>query len=286
MRRIFNISVIAIVSVWLCGCYTNTPIMPNSNSITLALGSTDARTSLGDLDEKNKRKIFWSEGDCVALNGQTSLSGQIDDENRGVAIFSFVNRIEYPYSILYPAEFYKDATTITLPKKQAYTVGSFATNTAPMATYASDEIPIPTLHHLTGIIKLSIRQSTNEDFAKHLLHSIEYVRFEGNDGEQMWGDFTIDYASATISPIETTTDTKKVYAMVESDIEEGEVMEVFIVVPARKYEKGFTVRIMDSENHFMKLRKESAFELSKGEIYSLPEVAFEPKFTTIDVDIN
>ena len=284
MKRFFNILVVVTASVLLCGCYGDTSLTPHDSSIILAL--PDTRTSLGDLDENNKRKIFWSEGDCIALNGETSSSAQIDNENKSEAKFSFANRIEYPYSILYPAEFYKDATTITLPKKQLYRAGSFATNTAPMATFVADDTVTPSLHHLTGIIKLNIRQSKNEKFASHLLHSIIYVQFDGNNKEQLWGDFTIDYTSASLTPTEATPDNRKVYAMVESDIVEGEILEVFIVVPARLYEKGFTVRIMDSDGHFMKLKKESAFELSPGEIYSMPEVAFEPTFTTISIEIN
>ena len=147
------------------------------------------KTSLGELVD-GKRKVYWCEGDKVNINGIASTSTTLSEDKR-TATFDFDAVLNYPYSVLYPAEMYKDAQTITLPAVQASAENTFADGASPMAAYQSEKGDI-VMHHLAGVVHLQVKLPEG---SKHGIHALNRVEFRGNAGEQVAGDFTIVFST-------------------------------------------------------------------------------------------
>ena len=57
-------------------------------------------------------KVTWSVGDAINVNGTVSNALS---EAGAIATFSFRKELSTPYKAVFPADLYKDATTVTLP---------------------------------------------------------------------------------------------------------------------------------------------------------------------------
>ena len=120
MRKIFK-TVAALAVVIFASCTNelmneiNAPI--DSETTVVGVGFVESKTYLGDL-VNGARKVYWSDGDQIAINGNESTQIAIS-ENKNFAEFTFAGTLDYPYSVLYPASAYVDASTISLPAVQA-----------------------------------------------------------------------------------------------------------------------------------------------------------------------
>ena len=301
MRKILN-SIAALALVMFVGCVQDvieepsspvetpeetpaeTPVektvitveLPSDDSVTPS--SASLKTSLGELVD-GKRKVYWCEGDQININGVTSSTMTLSDDGK-TATFEFNADLEHPYSVLYPAEMYKDAQTITLPATQAAADNTFAEDSSPMAVYQSEEGKI-VLHHLAGVLRLQIKLPEG---SKHGIHALNRVEFRGNAGEQVSGDFTIDYEAVTITSTSTEEADQKVVAMVEKTLSSEAITEVFVVVPALRYEQGFTVRMVDAVGHYMDISS-GDITIQAGEVKAMPVVSFVPHGTLVEVEI-
>ena len=280
MRKIFK-TVAALAVVIFASCTNelmnenNAPI--DSETTVVGVGFVESKTYLGDLVD-GSRKVYWSDGDQIAINGNESTEIAIS-ENKNFAEFTFVGDLDYPYSVLYPASAYVDASTISLPAVQAAADGTFATNCAPMSCVAQEGEPIA-LHHLTSVVRLQVKLPAESEHAGHKLAKIE---FRGKAGEQVSGQFAIDYAAATLTATSTADADKVVTTRVDKTLS-NDAIDVFVVVPAGKYTEGFSVRFIDNKGHYMDIAT-NTITLTKGDIKSMPVVEFAPTGTLVGVEI-
>jgi len=280
MKKIFSTSAV-LALVLFAGCTKDNfnQAGPVTGGSTLTINIEGTKTHLGDL-ENGFRKVYWNEGDQIKAGDFTSTSITISDSNPSSATFDFEgSNLVFPCNVLYPAEMWKDASTITLPAVQAAAKGSFGADASPVAAVA-DGAESPSLKHLAGAIRLRITASDEEHTR------LRRVEIRGGAGEQMSGDFTIDYAAATLAPASTADADKVVAARVSQTLRTDEAIDVFIVVPAREYTNGFTVTLIDEAGHYMEQQKVGGVTIGKGEIYALPELPFVPIDTRIDVEIS
>ena len=280
MRKIFK-TVAALAVVIFASCTNelmnenNAPI--DSETTVVGVGFVESKTYLGDLVD-GARKVYWSEGDQIAINGNESTKIVIS-ENKNFAEFTFVGDLDYPYSVLFPASAYVDPSTISLPAVQAAADGTFATNCAPMSCVAEEDEPIA-LHHLTSVVRLQVKLPAESEHAGHKLAKIE---FRGKAGEQVSGQFAIDYAAATLAAT-STADADKVVTTKVGKILSNDAIDVFVVVPAGEYTEGFSVRFIDNKGHYMDIATKT-ITLTKGDIKSMPVVEFVPTGTLVGVEI-
>ncbi len=280
MKKIFR-AVAALAVVAFAGCTTdlnNEVVAPGVGGTTVTVGIADTKTYLGELVD-GARKVYWHNGDQIAINGVASTEVVLNEEKTS-ATFTFESVLNYPYSVLYPAEMYKDATTITLPAVQASATGSFGGDAAPMAAYAEAEGTV-TLHHLAGVVRLQVTLPAESTHGHHELNKVE---FRGKAGEQVSGDFAIDYAALTLTGLSTAEADKVVTAKAFKGLAAGETDDVFIVVPAQEYAQGFTVRLIDDAGHYMDIASK-AMTIEAGEIKAMPVVEFVPTGTLVGVEI-
>ena len=228
------------------------------------------KTTLGPSDGSS-RKVFWSDGDRICINGTVSdaLSGVPAESSS--ATFSFSSAPSAPYSLLYPASFYKNSNTVTLPATQTYAAGSFTTGTEPLVGYAASAGDPVTMKHLCSVVQLKIKKHPDVS-----LGTIKKITFRGNAGEQITGNFTVTYSAATLTATSSAEADKVLQYNLSQSLSVSSALEVYLVVPARTYASGFTVVIEDDTQRIMTMTKPSAATLTAGKIVKMSEFAFMP----------
>lgn len=261
------------------GCKKEEDTEKQLTVLTVGLPESGERTSLGGLVDGN-RSVYWSNGDQMALNGTASnpLSGIGDAVSS--AVFSFPGVINPPFNLLYPASFYKNSTTITLPANQSYVPGSFASNTLPMAGYANSAGSKISLSHLAAIVHLQIKKDADVESG-----NLEKITFKGNNGEQVCGDFTIDYSARTLTSASDDTADKALTMNLSQPLSESTALDIFLVVPCGTYSQGFSVTLEDAAHRTMTKTKSASIDLSAGASTKMPEFTFVPSSTATEFGI-
>ena len=272
MKKIF----FAIVSTLLmAGCAKENlvePMGPQDGVTVLTAGTPSTKTIL-----QNDQKVLWTNGDKINVNSVESNALAIEEDAVATATFTIPGTLSNPYKALFPASIYKDAQTVTLPAVQAYAENSFGATAAPMAAYQANGNNL-SFKHLCAVLKLTIKKAEDA-------HDIMYVEFSGKNDEQVCGDFSIDYQKAELTGVSTSTSAKKVRCNVYNELSE-EGLVVYLVVPAVEYASGYTIKVVDTEGHYMEKSKASGQTLEKGKIYDMPAFDFAPTGTEFNVGIT
>ncbi len=246
------------------------------------------RTALGESVD-GTRKLHWTSGDRIAANGIASKEAILSGEKPTSATFEFAATLNYPLNILYPPTIYSDTESVVLTRVQDFAEGTVATNTLPMATKVENMGDAVRLHHLAAVVHLQLKASPTTGN-----NAVRKVEIRGRRNEQMSGEFTIDYATSTLTPtvfIEPTAEnTEGILALVTGSRVLGElstdtITDVFVVVPAQEYADGFTVRVINELGHYMDKEKTSGVTLTNGEIYKLPPFEYIPTGTIVKVEL-
>ena len=244
---------------------------PQDGVTVLTAGTPSTKTVL-----QNDQKVLWTNGDKINVNGVESNALEIEEAS-ATATFKIPGTLSNPYKALFPASIYKDAQTVTLPAVQTYAENSFGATAAPMAAYQANGNNL-SFKHLCAVLKLTIKKEVDA-------HDIMYVEFSGKNDEQVCGDFSIDYQKAELTGVSTSTSAKKVRCNVYNELSE-EGLVVYLVVPAVEYASGYTIKVVDTEGHYMEKSKASAQTLEKGKIYDMPAFDFAPTGTEFNVGIT
>lgn len=263
----------------LAGCLKEQPAAEINQGSTLEVSiapetpaAPEVKTHLGAA-ENNKRKVYWSDGDAIRVNGVASNALAEQGETASSAVFQFASPLgAAPYNILYPAGIYTDATHVTLPASQTYKSGGFADGMFPMAGYSADGTNI-SVNHLCAILKLNILRDSGAGADEHDLVS---ASFRGLQGEQVSGTFAIDYQNATLTGSSAAAADQVVKVTKVFTTSTATPVSYYIVVPARTYAGGIAVDIQDKGGHMMTLSKTSSFTLQAGKLYDLSALPFVP----------
>ncbi|MBO7071245.1 MAG: hypothetical protein J6W09_08135, partial [Bacteroidales bacterium] len=240
----------------------------------------ETKTQLGD-DGSKTHKVYWSNGDKIAVNGTASdaLDGLSGTEQK--TTFSFSGTLSTPYNVVYPASIYTDATHVTLPAVQTYDADSFADGMFPMAGYSVDGSSI-TLKHLCAVLKVSVKRATSGTIDED---NIVAVRFKGLNNEKVNGSFEINYETPALTPASSFGSEVEV-RVVKNQATSATAIDYYLVVPAREYGHGFEVIVQDASGHIMtKTAAASGKTLVAGKLYTLPEFEFKPTDTEVGVVI-
>ena len=191
-----------VLPLLLVGCQkeatTDTPL--NAGTTTLSISLEESKTALGSKSD-GIYPTYWSEGDCIAVNGEKSNEVNINPQNKAHATFSVDKVLDYPYFITYP---YTASTTTNSPKvtflaEQSYKEGSFAEGSAPMCGYVAAKSDNIALKHLAGILRFAIRDS------KGLNTELKKVTI--NSSKALAGEFEVDCQNGTIAPTANSSKT-------------------------------------------------------------------------------
>ena len=233
------------------------------------------KTVLGDAED-GVRQVLWCKGDKIAVNGIESESLDIES-TASSAEFAFVGEISAPYSVLYPSSMVKDAKTITFPSSQKAVNGdNIVSGSLPMAGYS--EMMDVRMGQLCGILGVRLKAGTDTEI-------IRYIEVSSNGGEQLYGDFTVDFQECSLSPA-NETENQNVIRMEVQDELSGEGARVFnVILPAGTYSNGFTVKVVDENGQAMKKSISGSRELVAGKLMLMPVLTFEPNSVETGVEI-
>ncbi len=279
MIKAFPIAAAAAALALACACEMTVELQaPEAETtvLTVALANT-TRTTLGP-SAGGERKVYWSDGDRLCLNGVTSDALADVPAESSSATFTFAGVLSAPYKLLYPASFYKNESTITLPAVQSYAAGSFAPGAEPLAGYTASAGAPVSLGHLCSIIQISILKD-----AGVAVGNIATVKFSGRNGEQVCGDFTIDYEAPSISPAGSGSE---LTLNVGQPLSESIPLDLYLVVPSGSYDNGFTVTIEDDAQRSMAKMKSSAITLTAGRLTAFPSFTFVPSAYATEFELD
>lgn len=250
----------------------NEPVEPASDITVLevSLAADATKTHLG-ASAGGQRPVYWSEGDQLSLNGTASVALSGVGEAATSASFTFPGVLNTPFNLLYPASFYKDAGTITIPATQTWVPGGIATNTMPMAGYQATAGAQANISHLGAIVHLQVKKDAGVSASR-----LASVCFSGGAGEQVSGDFSINYEDGKLTSASSAEADKQLTLVVNQNLSESDVLDVFLVVPARTYESGFKVVLTDEYARTMTKARSSSIDLTPGKLVKMPEFTFVP----------
>ena len=192
---------VAVVAPLLAfmGCQNDmtTETIHQAGKTTLSISLAQSRTSLGEKVGDNY-PTYWSEGDCISVNGVESKEVIINPDDASRATFTIDKVMEYPYSITYPhtANSTKESPKVVFAAEQSYTEGSFVNGSAPMCGYVEQKSNSIQLNHLAGILRFALH---SEDGVDTSLKSVTI-----NASKALSGEFVVDCQNATITPTENS----------------------------------------------------------------------------------
>ena len=246
MKKVLFFAALAACLFTACQKEMNAPA-----GTTLTASILQTRTSL-----QSDMKVFWSAGDQIFVNGQVSKPVTAAGAS---ASFQFDAALSAPFKAVYPAAFTQDGEVITLPAEQAAADGTFADGVAPMIAYAESGNTLQ-FKHVAAYIRVPVKSAK----------TITSVTLTGNNGEQICGDFAVDFAAGTVATTDATDENRAVKVLVGKS-----EATLVIAVPAATYGKGFTLTAEDADGKKMEYVKASTAELVAGQVNTLPQVVFE-----------
>lgn len=217
--------------------------------------------------------VLWKDGNKINVNGEESTALSLAVPSASAEFTLGV--ISLPYKALYPASAYTSASTLTLPYTQEYTSGSFADGAAAMYAYTTEGNNL-SFHHLTCIVKVSVTRASSDPDT----HDIKYVEFRSNGAEKVSGLFSIDYTTGELTPSGAAGDTDNA-VRVTGSVSTASGADFYIAVPANTYASGFTVKVCDTEGHYMEKSKGASTALEAGHIHPMAAFEFVPTHTEV-----
>lgn len=250
MRRI-SIFLVAVLAL-SCAKTQEEPVAPPTDG-----RGTVLKASLSPLTKTaiDGVMVSWTEGDAICVNGQESAP---ITQGGASAQFAFESSLDAPYEAVYPASLFKDATTVTLP-------AIWNPFQVPLYGYLESGDMIG-FHSLACIIKLSVTADTET--------TLSSVVFKPLGGEQVSGDFTIDYATGTLTPTSSADSDKSVKVIVGQAMS-ATPLTVYLPVPPGEYPYGYDIEFVSAENTVMRRRVDPR-TLVAGQLRSMPQLSFVP----------
>lgn len=226
-----------------------------------------ARTTL--VDNGETYSVNWTSNDVISVNGQESIALTVDAANAKKAKFTFASELTTPYHSVYPASAYKaeslaDGTaTVVIPAVQTYAEKNFDPAAAIMLGYSEIAGSLAFEH---AVAYMQIKVTTSDGAA------VKMVSIKGNSNETMSGEFTANFADATL--VNDSKDGSSVAVVCEGGFESGK--DVIIAIPARNYEAGVSVTLTDVNGKTKLLKATVEFNAVAGVVYST-EMELKPK---------
>lgn len=236
---------------------TGTPSKIPENKVEIFIPET-SRTVLG---EKNGDyyPLYWSEDDCIAINGVASQNIEIDKENSSRAIFCFEeNLLEYPYKIIYPHSDINSANDpkVYFPTEQSYVEGSFTPRSVPMCGYVAKRGDQVKMKHLAGLLRFEMLAETEGV-------GLSTITISSESGRKLSGEFTVDIVSGDLNPTPNTY-TSITYTLPEGYMLSTKKANVFYIsVPARSLGT-CSIIFTTTKNNTMKMKWSSSGSMTPG----------------------
>ncbi len=242
------------------------PILDGAKSRIQLSVENNTRTILAPGNGDGVRKVLWTAGDKVNINGCDSRPLTLSSDSE-TATFLFDELLDLPYNIIYPASIYSGDYEVNLPATQGYQEGSFGVGAAPAVghVYSTDGA---SLKNLCAVLQIRVKAGAQPV-------ALNRLTFTGANDEQVCGKFSLDYINARISGTSTADSTRSVALNLNGVSLSQEGTAFYIVVPEGTYEKGFSVKLEDTNGKSMTIAKTSSIEMLKSKIVVMPAFTYD-----------
>ena len=267
MKNINLFATAFAVLVLAAGCskvleVNNDTTLPVGDATIVKAGFEQTKTQL----QSDGKKVYWESGDAIAINGEASEALSISSP-AAEAEFSFSATLADEKNAVYPSSIWVSEGTVCLSAEQpAGTNMSFGQNALPMVAYTASGNSL-TFKHVSAVIKVQLKAGATTD-------PISYVEFAGNNGEQVSGNFSVDYSTGVLTPSPAFDAVDQKITVSVGKTLSSDASSVYIAVPPQNYTKGFTIKVVDQAGVTM-TKRVGAVTLKAGKIYPTPVSEFE-----------
>lgn len=221
---------------------------PETVSLEVAApGGELSRTWLEANQYGSTLPVYWSDGDCISVNGVTSSPVSVSAGEKLTAFTFKVRNISAPFNLFYPAgclsSFDEDNAMmqIQVPASQDYVEDSFANGAAMLYGWSDDASSMVTLKNLCGAVCITLRDAQETDV-------VSSFTLTSLGDEPIAGSFTLDASSGALTPVSGVKTVSLV--LPEGGVQLTPEGKRFIMtVPAGSYPSGFCFRLTDAGRH-------------------------------------
>lgn len=243
-----------------------------SGTITVSLPEAVTKTVLGG-KAAGKYPTIWQEGDCLQLNGYSSLPLSAEAAGGASAGFVFRDGLAAPFNLLYPVSGEKDL--VVFPATQSYVKDSFDPAATPMWG-ASESYTDVTLKHLSSLVRISIKTEKER--------VLKGITLTALGGESISGSFRagVDEKGAfngSLIPENGTADVFYSFGEEGLHLGAGETVVAYISIPVGSYSQGFKAVVKSAAYEYRQLNFFGAGRsITPGKVLEFPDKTFEDCF--------
>lgn len=276
-----SITAFCLFGLFLCSC--NREELPegvDNQDLVLHAGlvSVQSKTWLDSegSGENLTRKVYWSDGDRINVNGQNSLPISVPEGTKvGEADFH-LRSVDGPYNVIYPHDIVMDETydeegkiTINLSSTQTYHPTTFASGSAVM--YAYSETEDVSLKNLCAAVRVNL-------IGKAAVSSAILVS-ESSDAP-LCGTYSLCPKTGELAPVEGATTLSLEF---EDLILSPKGTDFYFTIPAGDYSAGLSLFFTNaSDGRKMQCVWKPKEALVAGHIYSFNDVEYSPEAKDIE----
>ena len=244
-------------------------LAPEGGTLTVCLPETGTKTALGAKTD-GKYPVLWKEGDCLSLNGYSSLPLAAGDAGSSSAGFVFRDGLAAPFNLLYPVS--GEADLVVFPATQKYVAGGFDPAAVPMwgtsASYSS-----VSLRYFFSLVRISIKTETPR--------VLKGITLTALGGEPVSGSFRAgtDENGAFDGSLQVEDGRPSVFYSFGQEglsLAAGQTAVAYISIPTGTYSAGFKAVVQSAGAEYRQLRFfSSGRDLSPGKVLEFPDKDFD-----------
>ena len=272
------ISVVTALMTISCAVEPDQPVKAPQTKLGVSLEDVQSKTHLApeDTDQEKVRKVLWSEGDMINVNGSVSQPLTAQQSGGTTAEFSF-NCAMSEYNVVYPAsvcadrEYSADGTiTIEIPSIQKYSPTSFGNGAAILYGYASEGSSV-NLENLCGAVRVTLTGTATVKSA---------IMVSADVTEPVAGTFNLNPRTGDLSVI---SGGKSVSLEIEAVDVDQNGQSFYFTLPKGVYPGGLSFQFYATDDSVMECRwvdntpmtDASEIVIDAGKLYQFDPVTYE-----------
>lgn len=272
------ISVVTALMTISCAVEPDQPVKAPQTKLGVSLEDVKSKTHLAPegTDQEKVRKVLWSEGDMINVNGSVSQPLTAQQSGGTTAEFSF-NCAMSEYNVVYPAsvcadrEYSADGTiTIEIPSIQKYSPTSFGNGAAILYGYASEGSSV-NLENLCGAVRVTLTGTATVKSA---------IMVSADVTEPVAGTFSINPRTGDLSVI---SGGKSVSLEIEAVDVDQNGQSFYFTLPKGVYPGGLSFQFYATDDSVMECRwvdntpmtDASEIVIDAGKLYQFDPVTYE-----------
>lgn len=280
--KIQNMTAFLLAAVALCSCGREE--LPerteNADGVVLHAGlvSVQTRTWLDSEGSKDNptKKVYWSDGDKINVNGQVSSSVTVTEGEKVSDADFHLRSVDGPYNVIYPHDIVLDEVydeagciTISLASSQTYHPTTFASGAAVMYGYSENESV--DLHNLCAAVRVNLTGAVGVSAATLVSESVD---------APICGTFKFCPQTGELTAVEGATALDLEF---EEVVLSPEGTDFYFTIPAGNYSAGLSFYFTNaSDGRKMQCVWKPEAALEAGRLYSFNEVAYAPEAKDIE----